>query len=188
MNAPRSDTPWPPQRWQVDLETGLDISKVRSTTPWLPRHWQRMGCLAALMAGVAVLVTSPCWGVPLFCLSLPAILEWSDRVPFDADAWKATDDTEKRYHMSWDLIHGSILKGKTPSEVKDLLGEPMMKDIFKSDRALPMFDSPHVKRGVETWYYSLGGELYNPGLGPSGAVLAVDFRNGAVFDVRKVVH
>jgi outer membrane protein assembly factor BamE (lipoprotein component of BamABCDE complex) len=90
--------------------------------------------------------------------------------------------------MSWDLMHGGILKGKTPSEVEELLGEPMMKDTFRSDRALPMFDSPHAKRGVETWYYSLGNELYDSGLGPSGAVLAVDFRKDKVFDVRKVIH
>jgi pSer/pThr/pTyr-binding forkhead associated (FHA) protein len=42
--------------------------------------------------------------------------------------------------------------------------------------------------GDETWYYDLGVEKYESGLGPSGAVLAVDFRGGKVFDVRKVVH
>jgi hypothetical protein len=140
------------------------------------------------LAALVILVTSPCWGVPLFCITLPAVLEWSDRVPFDADDWKATDDSQKRYHMSWDLIHGSILEGKTPSEVEELLGEPMTKDIVGNNPVMPRFKNPHVKRGVETWYYSLGYEPYDPGLGPSGAVLAVDFRKGKVFDVRKVIH
>jgi hypothetical protein len=148
------------------------------------RRWWR----ATRWVALAALLTLPCWGVPVFCLTFPKYQEWSTRVPFDPAAWKATQDSEARYHMSWGLVHGDVLNGKTAPEAEQLLGEPMTKDVFQSASAMPMFSNPHVQRGVETWYYDLGGELYDPGLGPSGAVLAVDFRGGKVFDVRKVVH
>jgi hypothetical protein len=73
--------------------------------------------------------------------------------------------------MSWDLIHRDVLTDKTPAEVTDLLGEPDMKE------------TPGT-----TWYYNLGHEKYEWQIGPSGAVLAVDFRDGKVVRVRKVVH
>lgn len=120
-------------------------------------------------------------------MSLPTFLEWLHHAPFNSEAWKATEDSEVRYHMSWDLVHGSILTGKTPSEVENLLGKPMRIDVM-GDKPLPMFSTPHFKRGVETWYYDLGGERYAFTIGPSGAVLAVDFQGGKVFDVRKVIH
>jgi hypothetical protein len=90
--------------------------------------------------------------------------------------------------MSWDPVHGDILRGRTPPEVEGLLGKPMTTDAFGDPPAVPKFSTPHLTRGVETWYYDLGNEKYNGGLGPSGAVLAVDFRGGRVFDIRKVVH
>jgi hypothetical protein len=137
--------------------------------------------LAALFCGL------PCCGCPLYQFSAPPILEWWNRVPFDSEAWKATDNPEARYHMAWDLVHRDILKGKTPDEVKVLIGSPMTKDVFDHPM-MPKFETPHFKRGVETWYYTLGSDLYDKGFGPSGAVLCVDFENGKVFDVRKVSH
>jgi hypothetical protein len=136
-----------------------------------------------------MLVVLPCCGVPVFFFRIePTLREWKARVPFDSDAWKATRDTEARYHMSWDLVHGNALKGKTTSEVEELLGEPGTKDHFGDSPTMPKFSHPHFERGVETWYYGLGGEKYDSGIGPSGAVLAVDFKDGKVFDVRKVIH
>jgi len=155
--------------------------------PETPRplpSWRRvLGCLA-----LAALVTLPCWGLPLFLVYGSLYSEGLDHIPFDSAAWKATDDDEVRYHMSWDLVHGYVLKGKTPAEVEELLGRPMDKDTFGDKPTMPKFSTPHFKRGVETWYYNLGGEKYELSSGPDGAVLAVDFQNGKVFDVRKVVH
>jgi hypothetical protein len=108
-------------------------------------------------------------------------------VPFDSTAWKAAEDGSERYDMSWDLIHRRLLHGKTPPEVEELLGRPMTTDILRVDQ-LPKFAATPFESGVEVWYYNLGGEKYEWGVGPSGAVLAVDFRDGKVGRVRKVVH
>jgi hypothetical protein len=113
---------------------------------------------------------------------------WWNHVRFDSAAWKATTDSGTRYDMSWDLVHGDLLKGKAGQEVEALLGDPFTKDVFGDTPTMPKYSTPHFKRGVETWYYDLGREKYESGLGPDEAVLAVDFRGGKVFDVRKVVE
>jgi hypothetical protein len=159
-------------------------SDAEPHTPEPPRPWRRnLTCLA-----LVALVTLPCWGLPLFLLCESVYREWRDHTPFDCAVWKETEDSEVRYHMSWDLVHGNILKGKTTDEVVDLLGMPMTKDAFDDKPTMPMFSNPHFKRGVKTWYYNLGNEMYELSIGPEGAVLAVDFKAGKVFDVRKVTH
>ena len=158
-----------------------------SSGPEAPDPRRQSVWMTPLIA-VVVLIVLPCCGVPIFCLTFPTVLEWSNRSTFDSDTWKTTNDNEIRYHMSWDLVHGGILKGETASKVEALLGKPGSIDTFDDTPTMPKFSTPHFKRGVKSWYYSLGGELYNPGLGPSGAILAVDFENGKVFDVRKVIH
>jgi hypothetical protein len=134
-----------------------------------------------------LLVTLPCCGVPLFCLSLPTIQWWANRVPFNSQGWKAAESGRDRYDMSWDLVRRDLLSGKTPAEIEELLGRPMKTDILAVGQ-LPMFAASPFEPGVEVWYYDLGGEKYEWQIGPSGAVLAVDFRKGKVVRVRKVVH
>jgi hypothetical protein len=146
--------------------------------------WRRLFACLTLVA----LVTLPCWGLPLFLLGQSVYREWRDHIPFNSEAWKEAEHLEVRYHMSWDLVHGNVLKGKTTDEVEGLLGKPGTKDVFSDNPTMPKFSTPHFERGVETWYYSLGAEWYEFSIGPSGAILAVDFKNGKVFDVRKVVH
>jgi hypothetical protein len=134
---------------------------------------------------VAALIAAPFCGVTFLCVGLPHLLVWWNHVPFDSAAWKATTHPGPRYDMSWELVHGNVLLGKTGPEVEALLGKPGEKDVFGDVPMMPKFSTPHFKRGVETWYYDLGAEKYESGL---GAVLAVDFWGGKVFDVRKVVH
>jgi hypothetical protein len=150
--------------------------------PPLPSGRRLLTCLV-----LVALVTLPCWGLPLFLVCQSVYREWRDHIPFDSAAWKETDDEEVRYHMSWDLVHGNLLKNKTPSEIEELLGKPMRFDVFDK-QGMPMFSTPHFERGVETWYYNLGAERYEFSIGPSGSVLGVDFKNGKVFDVRKISH
>jgi hypothetical protein len=80
-----------------------------------------------------------------------------------------------------------VLAGKSPAEVQELLGEPMITDSLGTD-PLPKSANPHFGSGADTWYYDLGGEKYDWSLGPSGVVLAVDFQNRKVIGVRKVAH
>jgi len=51
-----------------------------------------------------------------------------------------------------------------------------------------MFAASPFEAGIEVWYYNLGGEKYEWQVVPSGAVLAVDFKDGKVVRVRKIVH
>lgn len=155
-----------------------------SHTPQPLPSWRRLFTCLTLVA----LLTLPCWGLVLYFLCESVYREWRDHIPFDSQVWKETEDTDVRYHMSWDLVHGKILEGKTTDEVEELLGKPGTKDAFGDAPTMPKFSTPQFERGDEIWYYNLGGEKYEFSIGPSGAVLAVDFKNGKVFDVRKVVH
>jgi hypothetical protein len=43
--------------------------------------------------------------------------------------------------MSWDLIHGNLLQGKTAPEVEELIGKPMHTDTFGDTPTMPFFDT-----------------------------------------------
>ena len=135
------------------------------------------------VGGVAV---TPCLACPLGVIFHAELLHLSNRKPFNSEAWKAAD-ASTRYDLSWDLIHGDVLTGKSPAEVEDLLGEPTNNDVVQSGR-LPLYDAGPAKPGSVVWYYNLGSEKYEFQLGPSGTVLIIGFENGAVAWVRKRVH
>jgi hypothetical protein len=125
----------------------------------------------------------------LFCLGScffhASIQMWMNRVKFDSEAWKAAGDVS-RYDMAWDLLHGE-LDGKTPGEVTELMGEPMGVETLKANQ-LPMYSTGPAKAGTTVWYYCIGHEKYEFQIGPTSALLAVDFENGRVVRARKIVH
>lgn len=148
---------------------------------------RRHGAAALASLALFALWTSPCWGLPLFCAGYPALLAWANSTRFGSEKWKATADSSARYDMSWDLLYREVLTGKTPEEVEGLLGKPDHSETSKAS-GLPDHDPAEAAPGTEVWYYNLGGEKYEFQLGPSGALLAVDFRSGVVVRVWKVVH
>jgi hypothetical protein len=137
-----------------------------------PPRWRRVVGAAAL----TLLVVLPCCGLPTFCLSYPRLMMWWNRVPFDAEAWKAGEDRSARYDMSYHLIYGGLVDGKTAAEVTELLGRPMT-----TDKRVGYTNSTPIRvYVVETWYYDLGEEKYVLRLGPNGAILAVELTDGKV--------
>jgi hypothetical protein len=111
------------------------------------------------------------------------VLGWFSRIPFDSTAWKEALP-EERYNLGWDLRCG-LLNGKSTQEVRDLLGGPNTTDVIGN--GLPKFDT-HARQGSLVWYYYLGHERYQFNLGPEGAVLSIEFREGKVVQVRKIAH
>jgi len=130
------------------------------------------------------MLLSPCWCFPVSCEVTPYLRTRANRVPFDSQAWKSAA-SEARYDMAWDLVHRDVLTGKTPAEVTELLGETESVETLQSGK-LPRFDPGPNGPGATIWYYDFGGEKYRWGFG--GAMLAVDFRDGKVIQVRKVIH
>jgi hypothetical protein len=55
-------------------------------------------------------------------------------VPFNSAKWK-TSAPEIKHQMVDDLVKNETLKGKTKSEVIDLLGEPL-EDIYSEDKKI----------------------------------------------------
>jgi hypothetical protein len=163
-------------------EAGAMKNAADRSDPEAPRARPLLVSLA-----LSVLLALPFLGVSLLCFTPSSVSEWAHSATFTSKAWKDGDDSA-RYDMSWNLLHKEILAGKTPQEVEDLLGKPETRDVFDDNLPMPKYQNPHVERGVETWYYHLGPEKYNGSFGLVAAVLAVDFRAGKVFDVRKVIH
>jgi hypothetical protein len=134
----------------------------------------------------ALVVTSPCWALPLLAWASGPFLHWQNRQPFDSERWKVAEPGE-RYDLSWDLLHRGVLDRKTPAEVESLLGPPMRTETLQPG-ALPMYYSGNASPGAVVWYYELGYEKYEFQIGPSGTVLAVVFENGVVVRVVKITH
>jgi hypothetical protein len=135
---------------------------------------------------VGGVMVAPCLLCPLGVIFHAELLHFSNHKPFNPEAWKAAD-ASTRYDLSWDLIHGDVLTGKSQAEVLDLLGEPSIKQEFQLGE-LPLHGDGPAPPGSANWYYDLGSEKYEFQLGPSGAVLIVRFESGVVTQVRRHVH
>jgi hypothetical protein len=160
---------------------------ANTKTPVGPRARQR-GLSVRTWLTIAVFSFSPIWVPLFFILVWPVMLHWWNSKPFDSSTWKSTKDSSVRYAMSWDLVYGGVLTGKTSAEVEELLGAPMTTDTGGT-ASLPKFQAPDFGPGVDTWYYDIWQTGYWwADIGPYGAVLAIDFREGKVVGVRKVAH
>lgn len=106
---------------------------------------------------------------------------WWSRVPFDSEVWKASEDWSARHDMSYDLIYGSILEGKSAAEVTELLSSPMTPN----KRVTYTNSTPIRAHVVETWLYFIGSVTYALGIGPSSAFLELEITDGKVTSVRK---
>jgi hypothetical protein len=99
--------------WRRGVFTGLcPRCGALTHAPDFVKRWVRVSALAVLAVGVVMLLYS----TPLL-----------DRLFFDtrfsAEEWRS-GDVRTRGKMARDLAHSARLDGKSPSEVRDLLGKP----------------------------------------------------------------
>lgn len=91
-------------------------------------------------------------------------LFYETQYDFDKEKWFA--DKHSRFEMRDDIMERGILKGKSKSEIIELIGKPESND------------------STELWRYDLGTS--GAGLGWQFNYLELTFENGKVSDVKKI--
>ena len=91
-------------------------------------------------------------------------LFYEPQYDFDKEQWFA--DKHSRYEMRDDIVESGILKGKSQSEIVEIIGKPESND------------------SIDLWQYDLG--MSGAGFGWQFNYLKLTFENGKVTNVEKI--
>jgi hypothetical protein len=121
---------------EVDADR-LGIEQVPGTAPMTTTRR-----LTISLAVFALLVVGGCVVLPLSCLVFPSLFDdWRHRRAFDAGLWRSQEMSQHnllwppRLCMADDLLAHGHLRGKTQSQVVELLGPPSDKMVLPGTTA-----------------------------------------------------
>lgn len=130
---------------------------------WLLKRFIENTKTRNLVSLIATLFIAPVLYIILILLFF-SLSFYEPQYDFDRERWFA--DKQARYEMRDDIIESEILKGKSKSEIIELIGKPDFPD------------------STDVWKYDLGTS--GAGFGWQFNYLELTFKKGKVSDAKKI--